>query len=298
MKRWALGFVTAVVLIVCGGGLQPAGADTSTNGPYTFTSFPDPVPTGTGLGTLDVILFEHGSGGASNTCCSTVNVDDANGELPTGSGPTADDSGNQFWMTSIGDLRTYYASQFPSLTSIEIVLFLDINQDGGVGNPVNVNTLTIIKNATTTPTALNPTGVNDLSSADQESITGYTGGTVLTSLATTQTLNQINTGAGIPDWVIFTTINPFDPSFSATDTLLFFFRISGLDDGGEAVNISGTFAGCEVTPQGCGGGVPGPATLLLFGSGLLGLGLARRLRGLGARSRERVPEPPVQSLLL
>ncbi len=266
------------------GGLPSANATTITNGSYTLQSL-DPAPTGTGFGNYNVILFQNSLGGSPNAG-GGVNVDNSNGNLPTGSNDANLDSGSLFWMTSIGDLRAFYDLSFGANKVTNIVLFLDVNE---VGQPQDLNlvTLDIWKNATTTPTALDPTGANDLTSDQQQSITGRTGGSLLTQLGTSpQTLAQIATGSGVDDWAFFTGINPYDPSFGVNDKLLFNFRINNLDNGPEALTISGTISNCDFPGQTCGGGpggaattatsVPEPSTFLMLGSGLLVL--ARSVR--------------------
>ncbi len=260
-------------------GLPTIGATTITNGSYTLQSL-DPPPTGTGFGSYNVILFQNSAGGSGNSG-GGVNVDNSNGNLPTGDPNT--DSGSQFWMTSIGDLRAFYDLSFGANKVTNIVLFFDVNETGQPQD-LNLVTLDIWKNATTTTTALNPTGANDLTSTQQQSITGQTGGTLLTQLGNSpQLLAQVATGSGADDWAIFTGINPYDPLLNANDTLLFNFRINTLNNGPEALSISGTISNCDFPGQTCPGGtattatgVPEPSTFMLLGAGLLIMG--RRIR--------------------
>jgi hypothetical protein len=215
------------------------------NGDYEFFSL-DPAPNGTGLGNYNVILFANASGGSGNDGGS-VNVDNSNTSLPTGS---TSDSGLIFWTTSFGDLRAFYDQQFGSNEINNIVLFLDLNESGNsAASSITLNTLSIYLNE---PTGLDP-ATNDLTSTQQNSLTGYIPSTTaLTSLSSAQFLAQQNTGQGIDDWSIFTFIDPYDSAYNDNDTLLFAFHISDLNSGGELLSISGTFSACDITPQGCG----------------------------------------------
>ncbi len=240
-------FLLAAAFSVAASGL--VYAETISTSTYLFQSLDNLALNGTGLGNYNVILFENAGGGSGNDGGS-VNVDNANTLLPTGSTST---SGSLYWMTSVGDLRAFYDQQFGSGNINNLVLFLDINETGNPNETVTITALNIYLNSTTTPTALDPTGSNDLTSAQQEGITGQTSGTLLTYLSpSSQILGQKTTGQGIDDWSIFTFIDPFDPNLSPSDTLLFNFSLSGLAAGGEVLSISGTFSPCDITPQGCG----------------------------------------------
>jgi hypothetical protein len=246
-----------------------------TVGSYSFRTFDEPA-NGTGLGNYNVILFTQGGGGAANSG-GAVNVDNSNTTLPPPGNP---DPGNEFWYTSAGDLQAFYTQQFGLNAVNEIVLFLDVNEEGGGPNDIQIESLTIIKNPTTIipGTTPSPAGIGDLTSAQQEGITGFTGGTTLASLSgDLVNLLQVDTGAGTDDWIIRTGINPY--SLLPSDTLLFLINLQSLDNGGETVSINGEFRSCE--PD-CGGiavtatGIPEPSSLILLGFGLLAV--ARRVR--------------------
>src|SRR5438874_12679704 len=65
--------------------------------------------TGSGNGTLDLILMTESAGGSQNTG-GAFNGDDANTAMPTGnSRPTA----NSTYITSVGELRSFYRLNFP-----------------------------------------------------------------------------------------------------------------------------------------------------------------------------------------
>jgi len=246
-----------------------------TAGSYSILTFDEPA-NGTGLGNYNIILFTQGAGGAPNSG-GAVNVDNSNTTLPPPGNP---DPGSEFWYTSAGDLQAFYTQQFGLNAVNEIVLFLDVNEEGGGPNDIQIESLTIIKNPTTIipGTTPSPAGVGDLTSAEQESITGFTGGTTLASLSgDLVNLLQVDTGAGTDDWIIRTGINPY--SLLPSDTLLFVINLTNLDNGGETVSLSGEFRGCE--PD-CGGiavtatGIPEPSSLILLAFGLLAV--ARRVR--------------------
>jgi hypothetical protein len=75
-----------------------------------------------------------------------------------------------------------------------------------------------------------------------------------------QSLDQLATGGGSDDWAIFTFINPYDGAYSPSDTLLFNFKTSGLDNGPESLSISGKLTNCDFDPKGCGATTAGSST--------------------------------------
>ena len=242
-------------VILAQASVSELNATTITNGPYKFESL-ESAPSGTGQGSYNVILFAHADGGSGNAS-GGVNVDDSNRLLPTGNVSSSD---SLFWLTSIGDLRAFYELQFGGSANVNnIVLFLDVNEQGSGPNPISLETLTIYKNAKTAPDELFPAN-NDLSSDNQESITGQSNASLLKQLSSTQSLDQIGTGGGSDDWAIFTFINPYDVAYSPSDTLLFNFKISGLDNGPETLSISGKLTSCDFDPNGCGAPTTGGTT--------------------------------------
>jgi PEP-CTERM motif-containing protein len=234
-----LGFAIAAASVSVTTG--PASALNFDNGDFGFYAL-NPAPNGSGLGNYNIILYENAAGGSDNSG-GTVNVDNSNTLLPTGS---TSGSGTLYWLTTVADLQAFYLQQFPNTTINNIVLFLDMNEGGNGSNPITVSNLTIYKNATTSP-ILDPTG--DLTSAQQGSITSGSG-TILKQLSNVgPSLDQQQTGQGVDDWAIFTFINPF--ALLPSDTLLFKFEINDLSGGGETLTINGAVTSCDIDPQGC-----------------------------------------------
>ena len=89
MKRLVLGLL--VGLISLGVRIPSAGAVIVDDAGISLIStsdvvqFPDPEPTGSGLGTLDLILFSFSNGGAGNDPSGSLNFDNANTDMPGGS---------------------------------------------------------------------------------------------------------------------------------------------------------------------------------------------------------------------
>src|SRR5262245_43972771 len=83
-----------------------------------------------GNGVLNLIMFNAGGGGGVNgNSAGSFNGDDANPGLPTGSNNTV---AIESYITSIGELRSFYALNFPNgsggSTVNNIVISVDLNE--------------------------------------------------------------------------------------------------------------------------------------------------------------------------
>jgi hypothetical protein len=232
------------------------------------------VPTGvegSGNGTLDLRLMTF-SGSEIDNASGSFNFDNGNMTLPQGGG--ADVSFfDESYITTVGDLQSYYALNFPGSQNVQIVLYLDLNETGN-GQPNNtLSRLDIILNPTTVQGSPDPSG--DVTGAQQAAIDqSYSGGSLLAFLdpepAASLPLNA--QGAGFADYAIATGINPLllDP----TDVLLFNISMDTLNNGAEEIFLSGLFADVDI--PGLPVLTPEPGTALLLGCGLIGLSAARR----------------------
>ena len=237
---------------------------------------PDIVPipdhaTGSGNGTLDLILFTESSGGAGNSAGS-FNGDNANTQMPTGSGQT---TANESYITSMGEIRDFYRLNFPDgmggSTVNQIVLFVDINETGGAQD-ITVDILDIVSDYTASfgDARDNPAGNDIASNVQNGTNAGFSGGTLQANLDGSKVLPYQNNGAGHADIAIFTGINPFSGSFSDSTRVLFHWASSIHDNGGETIFLSGEFAPQDLR-------VPEPASAALAFVAV-GLGLAARRR--------------------
>ena len=236
----------------------------------SFITDADIVSTSAGMvasgnGMLDLILFgSAGGGGVTGNDDGGFDGDDANTDMASGGGSSMSES----YITSIGELRDFYALNFPDgqggSTVDEIALFVDLNETGQV-NDITLNILNIVINSDafgggdTRDDPLN----NDISSAVQNGTgSSYSGGTLIASLdATPKTLSLNVQGAGFADYVILTGVNPFDEGYAESARILFFWDSTGHDNGGETYFLSGSV-------------IPEPATLGLLLMG--GLAILKR----------------------
>jgi hypothetical protein len=225
-----------------------------------------PIPpkvTGSGNGTLDLRMFTF-SGSEIWNASGSFNGDNGNNTLPH----SGNYSFTESYVTTAGDLKTYYNLNYTSGSINEIMLLLDLNETGD-GEPTNTLVkLDIVINPTSIQGSPDPSG--DVLSNEQAAINNvYTGGTTIANLSPQPAANipVNNQGAGFADYAIFTGIDPF--SLNDSDVLLFNISMSDLDNGAEELFLSGTYAP---------GNIPEPATLLVMAAAGLPALLKRRRR--------------------
>ena len=254
LTRFLLSTTVASLLVIA---TSPASAALITD--------PDIVPipdhaTGSGNGTLDLILFTESSGGAGNSAGS-FNGDNANTQMPTGSGQT---TANESYITSMGEIRDFYRLNFPDgmggSTANQIVLFVDINETGGMQD-ITVDILDIVSDYTASfgDARDNPAGNDIASNVQNGTNAGFSGGTLQANLDGSKVLPYQDNGAGHADVAIYTGINPFSVAFSDSTRVLFHWASSVHDNGGETIFLSGEFAPQDLDgPQ-----VPEPSSTIL-----------------------------------
>lgn len=228
---------------------------------------------GSGNGTLDFVILTDSEAQSKENSYGSFDADDAFTEMPKGAGSKGGDA-LESYITSIGEIRQFYSHFWPDghggSTENEIVLLIDINQAQDV---IHLDNLTVVSGYDLIfgDARDNPAG-NDID-PDTQGLTeaNFTGGVLLASLDNSPKLLPLTQqGAGFADYAIFLGINPFDSTFSDNTPILFHWRSSGHDAGGESV-----FLGSPNAPQEA--HTPEPATLSLLALGILTL-LRRRRR--------------------
>jgi hypothetical protein len=256
--------VTTFTLAMCVATSVQAAVITSTD--IVATPKSSDFGTGSGNGTLDLRLMTF-SGSEIGNESGAFNGDNGNNKLSQGGGQNQ--SFAESYVTTAGDLQTYYDLNFGVNTVDELVIFLDINETGNGTETNNLTLFDIVLNPTTIQG--NPDATGDVTSDEQVAIKqNYTGGTSIASLDFSKNLATNEQGAGFADYAIFTGINPY--LLGVDDVLLFNVSMEGLNNGAEELFLDGTYSGADVEPP----VVPIPAAVWLFGSALAGLGWMRR----------------------
>ncbi len=263
--------------------VQAAGFIPASYGDYMFTS---------GLGTLDVVLYTQ-AGGADNQGVGPLGAFNFEDPAPTPAGnATTSDSwwgqndqnndgiaenppgpGNTVrGPVTVGNVLSYLQA-FDPLNDIP-VFYLDLNQTGNEA-VVLFNAQARIINHTTGAVietwaldALTQSGNGDF---DASAFTTAFPEFVATGTSGTLYNAQHNIGSGKPDFIGYAptmTLSSYDP----LDLFVVDFHFRGLNNGGEEIFMTGRI-GSDITL------VPEPGTIILLGSGLLGLAfLVRRKR--------------------
>jgi hypothetical protein len=259
----------AVAWLAVGAGLVTADA-ASVITTDDIMAIPSQV-SGSGNGTLDLRLFTFSGSEVQNTA-GLFDGDNGNNALPNTNATKDLSSFVESYVTTAGELKTYYALNFPAASVHQIVLFLDLNEtrDGATDNVIE--RLDIVLN----PLSIqgDPDPFDDVSSDTQADIDQvYTGGSLLAYLLPqpAQSIPLNNQGAGFADYAIFTGVDPF--ALADDDVLLFNVSMSALSNGAEEIFLSGTYAARDVTVVPAVPALPAGLALLV---GVGGLAVVRR----------------------
>jgi hypothetical protein len=219
-----------------------------------------PVTPGAGTGTLDYLFFTFSNAERDNCPspgdggCAAFNGDNANTEVAGGGDTMFDES----YVTSMGEIQDFYLFTFPPpmRTPDEIILFLDINEQGQ-DTMVDLCDLQIVTNYGNLVAPVDDPANNDVLKDSQNAIEGtFTFGTLEAVLdpafscpGSPLTL-ATSPGSGFADLMIFTGIDPFD--YPADTPVLFYVEMDSLTPGGEEIFLSGGFfpfmVGGEIIP--------------------------------------------------
>jgi hypothetical protein len=229
----------------------------------TITDFDIIATTGneiqSGNGLLDFYLFD-GATSLEENQCDGFDGDDSNTDMPGGGGTTALES----YITSMGELQSFYDICFPDLAITDIALYVDLNEEGS-DDYIYLDALTVVIDYDPIYGDLrdNPAS-GDIDSATQNLTNdNFSGGTQLASLDYAPKLLPVNEpGAGWADYAIVLGINPYD--YPPETRILIHLDSYEHTDGGETIFISGKYW----IPE------PGSLSLLLLG----GLAMLRRTR--------------------
>ena len=216
------------------------------------------IPSGNGL--LDFILFNGSTSGDENEC-EGFNGDDANTDMPGGGVTTATES----YITSIGELRTFYELCFPDELVTDVALSVDLNES--VSDYITLDALTVVIDYDANYGDLRDDPASGDIDSDTQNLTeaNFSGGTTvawLDPLITPKTLDENEEGAGWADYTIVLGVNPYD--YPSDTRILIYWASHDHTDGGDTVFISGEYY------------VPEPASISLLALGSLALMRRRR----------------------
>ena len=217
-------------------------------------------PSGNGM--LNLTLFTESSGNCGNGS-GDFNVDEANTDMPMGS---VNSVSNESFVTSIGELRIFYQTNFPDINGCSfahsIFIAIDLNQTAE--DPLYLDALSIVLNydAMYGDARDNPWAFDVPSNLQNDTDANFSGGIILGHISSSQIELPFNIqGAGWADYLMEICIDPFDPLFCDSDRILFHWESHGHIEGGETIFLTGVYEAS----------VSEPSSLLLFLLGIVGI---------------------------